>query len=385
MVPYLSCFLITGVFAQINDYSLKKKYKIFTVLTALLVILLPALLAGFRSYEVGTDVNFYVKRGFDLALNFGSVSDWLNLSDIPGYIVTSQEKGYLLLMYIVSRFSTIAHVFLFVVSAIENVMVYLALYKLKSRCSIFMGEIIFLFTQYNSFYNMVRQGIAMSICLFAVAILLSNEKQKYIKFVLWILVAFEFHKTAIIALVFLGIYMLLKNTNNNILRQAVWMIMLMGIVVCIFPLMNHMIDIGMLPARYLEYFRGGTTYDASQKMPILGLLIYVSGCLVLFQGFKYLGKDRKFFISIAILDILLINLTNVSFYLYRVASYFLIIRVLSMSQRSLYNLDLTVGRSDYDNPVLLWIESVGSVVIYFMYFIVNLNWHQTIPYMFTNH
>ncbi|WP_242367902.1 EpsG family protein [Lactobacillus intestinalis] len=378
MIVYLLCFLVTGIFALINEHALKNNYRILALITTFLVLIIPAIVAGVRSYDIGTDVNFYVKKSIDLATNFSAVKNWFAASSIPGYITQSQEKGYLLLEYVSTRIVPNTHFFLFLVALIENIFIYLSLYKLKNNCSIFMGELIFLFTQYNSFYNMVRQGIAISICLFAVSILVSKESKKYLKFILWIMIAFQFHRTAIIALIFLGIYIVLEK-NFSILKQTILIFILLGIMLSLVPVTQYAINIGIFPARYLEYFSGGLAYN-SGKISIIGIGIYSCGYLVLFQGMKYLGPNKNFYLVAALMDIGLILMTNISFYLFRLSSYFLIIRVLSMSQKTLYKLE--PDRKIYNNSILLELEAFLSIILYFVYFLGYLNWHQTIPYIF---
>lgn len=382
MTTYLLCFSITTIFAAMNEYTLQKKNKLLIILTAILVIVTPAILAGVRSYEIGTDVNYYVRRTFELSTYYNSINDWLSTVNIPGFITQNQEKGFLILEYLVSRISLNTHFFLFIVAIIENIFVYLALYKLRNNCSIIMGEIIFLFTQYNSFYNMVRQGIAMSICLFAVALLLSNGSRNKLKFLFWILVAIQFHSTAIVSLVFILIYYVFKNEKSSVLKQSLLVIILLIFIVSLVPLTQYAVRIGIFPDRYLEYFNGGTAYNIG-RISVFGIVVYWSGAVVLFQGARHLGKNQDFYIAVTIIDMLLILLTNVSFYLFRVSAYFLIIRILSMSQKSLYNSNS--DRKFYENAQLLCIESIFSVVLYFLYFIVYLNWHQTIPYIFMNY
>ncbi|NRO03035.1 hypothetical protein IMAU30109_01997 [Lactobacillus helveticus] len=382
MIAYFVCFGITGVFAAVNDYSLQKKEKILAIVTAFFVVIIPAILAGIRSYDIGTDVNGYVRSSFELAVNFSSLKAWLDMSGAVGFITQNLEKGFLLVEYISTKISKDTHFFLFLVAFIENLFIYLGLFKLRNKCNVFIGEMVFLFTQYNSFFNMMRQGIAMSICLFALSILLANDDKKYIKFFVWSFIAFQFHGTAIISLLFLIVYLVFKNQNKALLlKQTLFLFSLLIIVISFITLVNYMVNIGVLPEHYLEYFSGGAAFQL-YKISIFGILIYSCSYIILCQANKYLGKQKNIFMAMAIIDVVFMTMSNISFYLYRLATYFLLVRIFSLSQRSLYQMD--TSRNIYDNPYVLYIETLISVILYFVYFIVKLNWHQTVPYMFMN-
>lgn len=381
MIPYLICFSLTGIFAFVNDYSLQKQRKILVVLSALCVIMIPAILAGFRNYMIGTDTNFYVVPTFNLARNYTSLSDWISAFGIPG-ITQNLEHGFLLLIYFVSRISSDAHIALFVIALIEEVFVYLAIYKLRSQCNIFIGEVIFLLTLYNAFYNMVRQGIAMSICLYALAVLISDDKKKYLKFFLWIIIAMQFHGSAIISVLFFVLYILFRDAKESDILKKLGLVLLLIILVAAFvSVVEYMVNAGLIPMHYLQYLKGGSAYS-SAKISLLGLIIYSSSYIVLLAGRKYLGNNGSLYIAIACMDIGFILLSNVSFYLYRIAAYFLFVRVFSLSQRSLYRIDSQ--RNIWNNPYVLYSETLITTILYFVYFILVSNWHQTIPYIFMN-
>lgn len=381
MAPYLICFSITGIFALINEYSIQKKQRVIILFSAFFVIIVPAILAGMRSYYIGTDTNFYVVPSFNLARGFSSLTDWISVFGAPG-ITQNLERGFLLLIYFASRISTNAHIVLFLIALIEDIFVYLSLYKLRKHCNIFMGEMVFLLTLYNALFNMVRQGIAMAICLYAVAILLSNEKNKYLKFLLWIIIASQFHGTAIISLLILVIYLLFKNVQEGHTIRKIGLLVIMVLIVTMFvSSVQYLTSIGLIPMHYLEYLNGGAAYSNS-KVSAIGLIIYSSSYLVLISGRKYLGNNAMFFIAIAFMDLGFMFMTNMSFYLYRIAYYFLFIRVFSLSQRTLYKMQ--PYRNIWNNSYVLWGESLFSVLMYFVYFILVSNWHETIPYIFMN-
>ncbi len=383
MAPYIICFLMTGIFAMANDHFLKKKAKSLVIITAIFIIIIPAILAGVRSYSIGTDVNFYVLPSFNLATNFHSINDWIGTFNNPMYPTGRMEKGFLLLVYLISRISTDGHFLLFVIATIIDFFIYFSLYQLRTICSVFIGEVVFLFTQYNASFNMARQSISMAICLYAFSILLTNQNKKYMKFFIWVIIAMQFHTAAVLSIFYLLIYIILRKQNSmSLLKKSSLVIGLMLLVLLFVPTVQYLVKIGILNAHYLDYLSSDVSGAAAGSISILSLLIYSSGYIPLILGAKYLDKYKNIFILMAIMDVAFMGLATVSFYLYRIAAYFMIIRVVSLSQKSLYS--LKPQDSILTNPYVLWVGTIILYVMYFVYFTVLLNWHQTFPFIFMN-
>lgn len=383
MAPYIICFLITGIFAMANDYYLKKRAKLLVIITAIFIILIPAILAGVRSYSIGTDVNFYVLPSFNLARNFHFINDWIGTFNNPMYPTGRMEKGFLLLVYLISRISTDGHFLLFVIAIIIDSFVYFSLYRLRNICSVFIGEVVFLFTQYNASFNMARQSISMGICLYAFSILLANENKKYIRFIIWIIIAMQFHTAAVISFSYLLIYMILGKQNKiSLFKKNILIICVILLILLFVPAVQYLVNIGVLNSHYLDYLTGDASGTTAGSISVLSLLVYSSGYIPLLVGVKYLGKYKNIFVLMAIMDVAFMGLAMISFYLYRIAAYFMIIRIVSLSQKSLYSLNSR--DSIYTNPYILWLGTIILCVMYFVYFIFLLNWHQTIPFIFMN-
>lgn len=377
---YALCFVLTEVMALVNEYAIKKKIKFLIILSACCIIMIPAIVAGIRDYSIGTDVNFYVRRSFDLAGNFSTLKDWLSFSNLPNTPVTGMEKGFLVLVFLTSRISGNAHFLLFFISLIIGFFIYLSLYKMKKSSSIFLGELVFLLTLYNASFNMVRQSIAMAISLFALSLLLTSNKNKYMKFLIWILIAISFHGIAIITLIFLVMYEVFKKAKYVEWKKQIAFIILSILILVFFgKIVEFAINNGIINSRYAGYVSGGTA-QMTNIMPRLGIIIYVIGAIPIFVGVNYLGKYKNIFLTIAVLDIAMIILSISSFYLYRISSYYFMVRILSLSQKSLYEESDNKNRLINPNVLLMW--TIFSSILYFVYFIVIHNWHQTVPYIF---
>ena len=68
---YICTFAITLLMAYINEKNLMKKKanKVIHYMTALLIICVPATIAGMRDLSVGTDTMLYAKPVFEYACN----------------------------------------------------------------------------------------------------------------------------------------------------------------------------------------------------------------------------------------------------------------------------------------------------------------------------
>ena len=162
MTAYIVTFLVTLFFSYIDERNLlkEKPNRLKHIIMVAFIIMLPAVLAGLRDYSIGTDVQIYAKSVFENAVRSSSVNSVLER-------YSELEPGFLMLAFIVSRITSSVHFFLFSIAFIIQLFVYLALYRTRNYCSIFMGESVYLFLIYNASLNMMRQTIAMAILLFA--------------------------------------------------------------------------------------------------------------------------------------------------------------------------------------------------------------------------
>ncbi|TCB46542.1 EpsG family protein [Acinetobacter terrestris] len=144
------------------------------------------LFASFRNYLVGTDTGSYT-------------SDFRNSLDSNYYIFRQDlEYGYQLLDYFLLKF-THNYFWLFFISSILVVGSYLYIFRKKSEDYLLSVLIFVSFGFYLFYFNGLRQGIAMAIVALATPHLINKN---FLKYVLIILLASYFHKTALIMLLF---------------------------------------------------------------------------------------------------------------------------------------------------------------------------------------
>jgi len=165
-----------GIIQETSKSQIVKKLltKSFFFITFLLLIL--------RSIDTGADTRMYIN-----IFNYISKQSWSN----PRY--TNIEMGYCLLNKLISIFSTDPYYFILIMTILTLVPFHLFIkrYSLKPWISYL---VYFTFGFFNFSFYIYRQGIAFSILIFSLRYV---ENRKLLKFVLCIIAAFFFHRTAI--------------------------------------------------------------------------------------------------------------------------------------------------------------------------------------------
>ncbi|MDB3999942.1 EpsG family protein [Schleiferiaceae bacterium] len=182
MAPYFLLIFIVGLFASISRIKNSRFFNFPN--TSVLIIL--SLFAGLRSSEVGTDTGAYVS-------SFSKIKN-VDIFDLS----TSRESGYLLFEKAIQRLHVDYWVMLFFIAL---VIVYLNL-KVISALSYNVGLSTFLFIALGSYlflFNGARQGLASGFYGLAV---LNVRKENLQRYLLWIVIAFTFHRTVLIMVPF---------------------------------------------------------------------------------------------------------------------------------------------------------------------------------------
>ena len=178
MVVYLFVFYLTSLFTYIAQRNIKKSGIFYFF--SLLAILFPALLAGFRNPGIGTDTLVYVDYIWDKILFVPQWNDFMfsykngNFADI--------EFIYLLLNWLTSHVISDVNGIYFVANAITMYFVYRTAYDNRDRCDMWLSMALFLLLYYNASLNMVRQSIALSICMYAYKYI---EREQWLKVGIW--------------------------------------------------------------------------------------------------------------------------------------------------------------------------------------------------------
>ena len=269
---YLVSFALIVAFVGMAPpkYGLQQNnYKNYILLCGVLM----ALISGLRSPYVGTTDTYWYTWYYKDLQNYLTFREYYN-EHMEGYDLLSSEAGFYYTMWL------LGHVFKDGQTAIifsSLVITIATCYFIRHNSvdiplslTIYVCLTIFTFN-----LNGMRQAMAMSICLFAYEF---SKERKLIPFVLTVMLAMLFHKTA---MCFLPVYILpvLKNSFGN------WLFYVFGLVLCLL-FVDHII------AGYYEL--SGEDYSDNSLATGGGLfviLVYVGGIALTLYKTKILNRQ----------------------------------------------------------------------------------------------
>ena len=210
-------------------------------------ILIPCFFAGFRSNNVGVDVNVYITPYMEPAYNCKTY--W----DVYKLLYSDVEYLYVLLLYISSRFTSDSWLLLFSLQLLTILPIFLAAKQLKDKLTITSVFATYLFVYYNNSLNLMRQSVSCAFIILGTVYLIKRSKCYVIKTILCLLTAILFHKSGVIGVFcILVVYIFLKNRFRKPIKVLLtgFILFLPYILVYVFELLA---SIGILPRRYIIY------------------------------------------------------------------------------------------------------------------------------------
>lgn len=264
MLVYILSFAVTIFFTYCAEVSFKSRKKYIGIIVSIFAILVPSLVAGLRDYSIGTDVEVYVLRTFNLAANSSTLSEFLSEYNV--------DIGYTVFNFIVSRFTENPQAILFMTQFVIASLVYICAYRERENVSMTMFMTIYLLTMFNQSLNIARQSIAIALTIFSYTYL---RKNKLIKYILCIILATCFHSTAIFAV---PIYFINKLVNSKAKRKYQIIIILAFVMSITFfeeILKFAIYDLHILSERYLYYLNDTTTTTISLFQIIFRIVLIV--------------------------------------------------------------------------------------------------------------
>ena len=268
---YSFIFILSSIFAFIG----LKKYKTNRFISIILIaigILIPSIMAGIR-YDVGVDYFSYLKM-YNNVVN-GSEMYFRSIEPAGAFLITlSANLGNPVILF-------------FSFSFITNLCLFLSFNKLLNRDAkyVALAYLISLFIMFPLSLNVIRSAAAASVTLLAISSLIKSKRRNIIKFLILLFLAFLFHKTSIIALLFLPSFILSKKQGKKYLKPKIFLLTLWCIIALFTPVLygitKNIIDYGEY-SRYL-----GEIGDAF-SIPIANIILIIPIAV----GYLYLRKNR---------------------------------------------------------------------------------------------
>lgn len=350
----LLAFIILG-----NFFFEKRKNgeKIYLILTFLIL----TLISGLRNYTVGVDTVVYV----NFFENLKNIS-FQNLN------LLRYEYGFSLFCKVISIITDDYHVFLFLVSAFINFSV-VHFINNNSRNKFLSLLMFVLCNYYFSYMNIMRQALAISIVLFSLEFL---KKNKLLQFTILVILASQFHFSAIICLVLIFL------NKFEFSRRHLPVITLLSILAFVYGNTVFAFFASLSP-RLSSYI--GTDYSSNNYFGALfeALIIVVQmlfGFVVEKSRYKKEDKQhRQLFINGGIEIATIISILTMKATIFnRFLPYFSIFTII-WTPNALENINDKKNKGYF---------SFITVFMFFLYFIVickyRPEWYGTIPYKFLN-
>lgn len=272
MIPYLVCFIITPLFTYIAEKSFKEEKRKKGVFFSLIAIIVPCIIAGVRDLSVGVDAEIYVApvlkqiRGKSLLVAFETYS---------------LEKGYILLVYLVSFITKNPHMLLFLIHLIITSGIYLTAYKCRNKISMTIFMTVYILYIYTKSLNIIRQSIALALFIYSLTYLF---KKKYINTFIIFIIALSFHSS----IVFCGVIYILFNINNSKIKYNVKILIFILITIITFicainmqSIMKFLVfELNILPETYYNYFANMISIDKNYVDLVIKIALMIIASVI---------------------------------------------------------------------------------------------------------
>lgn len=229
---------------------LEKKYQDNIVLFIYTVFAI--LIVGTRSIETGADTISYFNF-YKVALQQGQEVRAFNYF----------EPLFSLIGIICAKLNFSFEMFNIIIALLT--MIFFSKAIAKSSANVMLSIFLYItFSLFDQMMNQVRQGFAMMIVLYAVSFLTSDNKKK---FVLWVLVAALVHLSSLIALILLIFY------KFEINKKTISVYIVMGICCLLFS--TFIFQFISSNFDYGHYLTESWRYGAYNKKAILNLIVRI--------------------------------------------------------------------------------------------------------------
>ena len=363
MIIYISCYSLVGLLLYNFEKQKNQKLVIF------ICIMILSLLAGFRDVSIGTDVRIYANGVYLAASKVSSVKqliDFLFHSSL--HTGNEIESAYLFVSFIGSKVFKSLFGPLFLTSLIINAGVFMGLYRIKEHLSYNIAIMVYCFMFYQQTYNMMRQWMAMGVLIFGIRYIYDR---KLIKYLITLLVAMLFHKSAFIGISLYLIALYMEKPRNWWRQASVVAGVVLG-VVFFQPIVLALTSSGILTTKYLKYALGNSLSFFWKELAIRAPAIVL--CAVLYKPMKKTDEHHAFWFIIMLIDAAISQLHSIMDFATRIGGYFWVSRMIEMSMAC--KIGYRIHRSLSKCLVMSY------VILYWFVMYIYFGFGDTYPYVF---
>lgn len=347
-------------------------------ISAFIVILAPAILAGCRNVNMSIDTSLYVVPTFNALKGVSSVRDILPTIASLKYF-DNCNIGFLFVEFLVARLGGDIQWNLFAINIVGGICVFGTFINLKKDLKLWMVEFAYLCLLYNTSFNAIRQVMAICACMYAFSFLLKDEVKKFI--VLTIAAAVLLHDTALLSLILLPLYYYIKSKKKQqegekIPQAKRYKFLLIAlffllIILSLHPIVN-LID-SMLGTTFSRYWSDHN----DSGMSIARLAVYTISTIPMIS-FRKKIKHGDMLMVVTIIDYIFFILSLNMLYIYRLSLHF-------MALGKIVGYGEIVKYKHRDNKInLTSVIMLIVCILYWFYTYVYANWHATVPFEWAN-
>lgn len=282
MTITLLFFLIILYLSFRDKYSNKSKKKFIWIITVVLIFI-----SGFRNMGVGNDTLATTMR-FAESAN----STWKEILSVSfdqyfnPSVELGKDPGYSIFNKLVSLFFRDNTLYLFLIAVILLGTLGRFFYKNSKDLRYLLFAYVFYITLFYGYLpnSAARQSLALALLLWGYMILQEDKRRAVLEFILFVLLASTFHKSSLIALLFL----IVKIDSP----KRIYVISFIGFILMLFLYQN----VAMLVSSYSDIYEGYGTgiYYAQKSRPFL-IVVLMAGLYALhFFVIKKDGKSKEY-------------------------------------------------------------------------------------------
>ena len=375
MIPYLIVFIFTPLCAYLSEKSFNNKQKYKGVLFAILTILIPSIIAGFRDISVGVDGKVYVEP---------VLRSFKGLTISRAWGLHKIEKGYIILTYIVSLITLNPNVMLFIINLIISYFIYMTAFKYRNHINMTIFIIIYVLYFYTKSLNIMRQCIGIVIFMYSLTFL---KNKNYVKAFIFTFLAILFHNSILICC---SIYLLFFINNlkiKKIYKTFITIFLLIGVAFLSFNIREIVktlvLDWDFLPQKYYDYTNKITNFKFNYiDLIVKGFLAFLA--LMVCNNEKENEDDifnRTMFESIIIGLILTISMATIgqSGEIHRLSFAFVYIGASYLNSKV-----LKLVKNNLFNKVIVYLIIIGILFTFWIVSYMIGNEANLYPYRFIN-
>ena len=344
MIVYIVTFALSLLGVKMADLWFDDQRRFLA--GSILAVLPPILIAGLRDSTVGSDMELYIVPIFN-----GIASNGQNLIEfIDSY--PDMEIGYLFVNYVIAQLTDQPFFLLICIHVLIIIPLYIAAMKWREHLS----PVLFMFIFYMFFFqeslSIVRQSIALSFSMLAFTFF---WEKKYTRYFLFMIIAFLFHQTAVIALSLPLAYLMVDRFS---IREYYYYYIGIALVIALFFLsldniLIWMIENDYIDLKFLKYTSADNTFTPVLGTTNLAVKIVTIAYFVYIMIINKADTILKLFLVVAVLDMLFSLCALIMQPLDRISLYFRLVSCISIPY-AIYNYPILFDDDDvpYTRPII---------------------------------